>query len=366
VGPYQGNALGAALISWALPVSVINPALATNPALYAGTTINATDFNAKSSYLEQYTIQMQKQLGANIITVGYVGNLGRHLTANPNINLPGSPNLPLPFPTLIGTTINQRETGGVSEYNALQLQFQRRFTHGLTANVTYTYANATGNTPVIDEGPGSSYNCVGYCVVDNRSNPGSPLIYRGWQQYDMRNTDEDVENAFTAMVNYDLPFGSNLTGVAGVLGKGWAINVIGQWDTGQPFTVANNHNQSNIPGLGSDRPDQIGSTSLSNSSIAEFFNINAFALQTAGTLGDEKRNQIFGPSQRHLDLSLFKQFPLLERFTLQFRAEVFNLTNTANFAAPNSTFGNSNFGTISSTAVGSNPRQIQLALKLLF
>ncbi len=366
VGPYQANAQGAALISAALPVPVINPLLATDPLLYKGTTINATSFNARSSYLEQYTLQVQKQFGTNIITLGYVGNLGRHLTANPNINLPGSPSLPLPFPTLVGTAINQRETGGVSEYNAFQLQFQRRFSHGLTANVNYTYASATGNTPVIDEGPGSAYNCVGYCLVDNRTNPSSPLIYHGWQQYDMGYTDAFVQSAFSAMVNYELPFGSNLNGFAGVLGKGWAINVIGQWDTGQPFTVANNHNQSGIPGLGSDRPDQIGSTAISNPSIAEFFNTAAFALQTPGTLGDEKRNQIFGPSQRHLDLSLFKDFLFRERFTLQFRAECFNLTNTANFAAPNSTFGNSNFGTISSTAVGSNPRQIQLALKLLF
>ncbi len=365
-GPYQANAQGAALISAALPVSVIDPVLATNPVLYRGTTINATEFNAQSSYLEQYTLQVQKQIGANVITVGYVGNLGRHLTANPNINLPGNPNLPLPFPNLIGTTINQRETGGVSEYNAFQLQFQRRFTHGLTANVNYTYASSTGNTPVIDEGPGSAYNCVGYCSVDNPANPSSPLIYHGWQQYDMGNTDTYVQSAFSAMVNYDLPFGGNLKGIAGVFGKGWAINVIGLWETGQPFTVTNNHNQSGIPGLGSDRPDQIGSTSVSNQSIAEFFNVNAFALQTAGTLGDEKRNNLFGPSQRHIDLSLFKEFPIRERFTLQFRAETFNLTNTANFAAPNSTFGNSNFGTISSTAVGSNPRQIQFALKLLF
>ncbi len=366
VGPYQANAAGAALISGALPVPVVNPALASNPLLYRGTTINSTDFNAKASYLEQYTMQVQKQIGSNIVTVGYVGNLGRHLTANPNINIPGSPTQPLPFPTLVGTTINQRETGGVSEYNALQLQFQRRFSHGLTANVNYTYANATGNTPVIDEGPGSSYNCIGLCSVDNPSSPGSPVIYHGWQQYDMGNTDEDVKNAFTAMVNYDLPFGKSLKGIKGVVGKGWAINVIGQWASGQPFTVVNNQNRSGIPGLGSDRPDQVASTSLSNSSIAEFFNINAFALQTAGTLGDEKRNQLFGPSQRHIDLSLFKDFPIKERFTLQFRAESFNLTNTPNFAPPASTFGNGNFGVISSTAVGSSPRQIQFALKLLF
>ncbi len=366
VGPYQANLQGAALLSAALPVSVINPALATNPLLYRGTTINATDFNAQSSYLEQYTMQVQKQLGGNIITVGYVGNLGRHLTANPNINLPGNPNASLPFPMLIGTTINQRETGGVSEYNAFQFQFQRRFSHGLTANVNYTYANATGNTPVIDEGPGSSYNCVGFCSVDNPSSPGTPLIYHGWQQYDNGNTDEDVQNAFTAMVNYDLPFGKSLKGFAGVAGKGWAINVIGQWDSGQPFTVTNNHNQSGIPGIGSDRPDQVASISISNQSIAEFFNTAAFAVQTAGTLGNEKRNQIFGPSQRHIDLSLFKEFPIRERFTLQFRAEAFNLTNTPNFAAPAPTLGNGGFGTISSIAVGSNPRQIQLALKLLF
>ncbi len=365
-GPYQANLQGAALISAALPVPTINPALATNPLLYQGTTINATDFHAQSSYLEQYTLQVQKQVGANILMVGYVGNLGRHLTANPNINLPGNPNLPLPFPNLVGTAINQRATGGVSEYNALQLQFQRRFTHGLAANVNYAYASATGNTPVIDEGPGAAYNCVGLCSVDNRANPSSPLIFHGWQQYDMGYTDSFVRSAFSAMVNYELPFGSNLTGVARALGQGWAVNVIAQWDTGQPFTVTNNQNQSGIPGIGSDRPDQIASTSISNRSIAEFFNTAAFALQTPGTLGDERRNRLFGPSQRHLDLSLFKQFPFRERYTVQFRAETFNLTNTANFATPASTFGNSDFGTISSTAAGSNPRQIQFALKLLF
>jgi hypothetical protein len=291
--------------------------------------------------------------------VGYVGNLGRHLTANPNINVPGNPSLPLPFPSLVGTTINQRETGGVSEYNALQLQFQRRFSHGLAATVNYTHANATGNTPVIDEGQGATYNCVGFCSVDNPSSPRTPLIYHGWQQYDMGNTDEDVQNMFSAMINYDLPFGKSLKGTTAVLGKGWGINVIGSYNTGQPFTILNNGNVSGIPGVGSDRPDQVGSASLSNQGISEWFNITAFNAQTLGTLGNEKRNQFFGPPQRRLDTSLFKQFPLRERLTLQFRAEVFNLTNTANFAAPNTSLGNAGFGTISATAAGSTPRQIQ-------
>jgi hypothetical protein len=257
--------------------------LAANPAFYPGTTINAADFNEKASHLEQYTVQLQKEFAGNTVTAGYVGNLGRHLVANPNINLPGSPDLPLPFPSLPGTTINQRETGGVSRYDALQLQFQRRFSHGLAATVNYTRANATGNTPVIDEGQGISYNGIGYCSVDNRLSPGSPLIYHGWQQYDTVNTDEDVQSMFTAILNYDLPFGKSLKGAAALLAKGWGINVIGSFNTEQPFTVTNNHNQSGIPGLGSDRPDQIAAATLSNPTIQEWFNTSAFAVQTAGT-----------------------------------------------------------------------------------
>ncbi len=74
---------------------------------------------------------------------------------------------------------------------------------------------------------------------------------------------------------------------------------------------------------------------------------------------------LYGPPQRHLDLSLFRQIPLNERVQLQFRAESFNLTNTPSFAAPDSGLGDPGFGAISSTG-NANSRQLQFALRLLF
>ena len=103
--------------------------------------------------------------------------------------------------------------------------------------------------------------------------------------------------------------------------------------------------------------------------------MNAFALQAPGTLGDERRNQVFGPPSRSLSLSLFKEFPIHEAIHLQFRVEAFNLLNQANYANPGSTISTysaagvsqagGGFGTITSLNPGIDMREIQLALKLL-
>jgi hypothetical protein len=100
------------------------------------------------------------------------------------------------------------------------------------------------------------------------------------------------------------------------------------------------------------------------SSVLEFFNPNAFEAQAAGTVGNERRNALYGPRYRHLDLSLFKTFPIRERLQMQFRAECFNILNMANFAVPNSSLGGANFGQITSMSTAYAPRQYQFALKL--
>ena len=355
------------LLSAGLPPPVVDLTAATDPAKYAGTTISSTDFNYRSSYLEQFSIQLQKELAGNVLSIGYIGNLGRHLTAGPNLNQNGYGGGPLPYPALDGVTLLQRESAGISNYHAMQIMFQRRLSGGLAVNGNYTYSHSTGNTQVTDEGQGgATTTCVGYCLVDNPSGPGHPSIAKGWQKYDYGNSDLDIRHRVTAMVNYDLPFGANLRGVAGVLGKGWSVNLIGAWQTGLPQTVLNASAVSGIVGLSADRPDQVGSASLSNPTLQEWFDTSAFVQQTKGTLGDELRNQVFGPPQRHVDFSAFKLFHIREAMRLQFRTEVFNLTNTANFAEPGTTLGAANFGIVSATAPGSTPREIQFALKLLF
>lgn len=140
------------------------------------------------------------------------------------------------------------------------------------------------------------------------------------------------------------------------------------WFTGLPFTVLNATDVSNAnPGAsGADRPDQVGSAALANPAVNRFFNTDAFIAQAAGTLGSERRNQLYGPHNRHLDASLFKNFTIAKEASLQFRAEVFNVTNTANFAAPGALLGGANFGQLTQMTAGYTPRELQFAIRLQF
>ena len=110
---------------------------------------------------------------------------------------------------------------------------------------------------------------------------------------------------------------------------------------------------------------------LGHKTLSEFFNVNAFAPQTLGTIGNTQRNSLFGPDFRHVDLSLFKNFPVTERVNLQFRVESFNISNTPNFFIANNnsgnqSFGNAAFGTISATDPNYVPREYQFVLKVQF
>ena len=97
----------------------------------------------------------------------------------------------------------------------------------------------------------------------------------------------------------------------------------------------------------------------------QWFNTAAFAAQPLYVIGNLGRNTMFGPPMKNLDFSAFKDFPIRERSTLQFRAELFNILNHPNLGQPATSLGASNFGVISDTG-NYLPRNIQLALKLEF
>jgi hypothetical protein len=186
------------------------------------------------------------------------------------------------------------------------------------------------------------------------------------------------------------------TGIRAVAIKAWQVNGAFHWQTGLYQTITSEAGQLpaadappgptnlyiNIPGLSDERPDQIAKTKLSHPTANEWFNVDAFSPQTVGTIGSERANQVVGPTDRRLDLSLMKHFDLVEGFKLQFRAECFNVANIVNYGRPNGTstawnYGvtpivpaiaasGSVFGSITSWASGENPRQFQFALKLLF
>jgi hypothetical protein len=135
-----------------------------------------------------------------------------------------------------------------------------------------------------------------------------------------------------------------------------------------PYTVLNANDVSNTnPGASAaDRPNQVGSPRLRNPTVAKYFNLDAFVAQAPGTLGTERSNQLYGPPARHLDVSLFKNSSLGQEKTLQFRVEVFNVTNTASFASPQAILGGANFGHLTQLTAGYAPREVQLAMRFEF
>ena len=361
----------------ALPVPVIDVTQATDPQKYLGTGINGTVPGYRNPFLQQYSLNVEKDLKGNVVTLAYVGNKGNRLVLNgTNIN-----QLPFPialggtykFPTLPGVGLYMRDTVLMSDYNALQVSVQRRIRNGLATNVNYTWAHNLTNAQVIDEGQGVG-QCVGPCHVDDGN--GKSVTYNSFYQYDFGNADLDTRQRFALTMSYDLPFGRSLNGPKGFVVKGWSVNSIYYAQTGNPFTVYNAGAQSNI-GLGNDRPNMVHSSQSGfHRTLNQWFDVTKFKLQGLNLLGNEQRNQVYGPGTQALGFSLFKAFPIYEEAKLQFRAESFNLLNTPTFAYPNATINsydangvavpNVGVGEISSTAAAASPRQLQFALKLIF
>lgn len=354
---------------------------------------NAIPFHFPAAYLEQFNLQVQKELGSgNVVTLGYVGELGRHIERTLNINSFSNPTqtanadpkqnvVPLAhqFPWLVRTPIAENTDIATSAYNALQATFVRRMSNGLTVNIGYAWAHALANT-----GGACTPSAGNPCYYDNPKNPSSPYIVPWFNRgFAWGNTGNDVADRISGSINYEVPYGKSLTGVEGAILKGWAFNAAGAWQTGIPFTVnaPGNGNVTQVSGAGAGVPDQTCSGRVGHPRLLQWFNPACFVSQTPGMFGNEHPGQLMGPPQRRLDFSMFKEFPVNERFRLQFRAEVFNLLNVANFGQPNATLsygscsasttrcsGAVTFptGSINALNLSSTPRQIQLALKLLF
>jgi hypothetical protein len=420
--------LGGSLLAGGLPAPALNIATATNTALYNGLSITALPVNRKEAYVEQFNLLVQKDVKGNVLTAGYVGTLGRHtnyaggvgtisipqnqdanaweaLSPAQSLALTGPPltlgGATAEFGTLPGfsylskTSMTEQSIAGLSSYNGLQTSFVRRFSHGLTVNVNYTWSHTMSNTEGGTNCVSSSFAAPAYCWVDISKGTGPSLATAlsatscsansatckselGWQQYGRGNSTQDTPNRIAWAVNYQIPFGASLNGFEGAIAKGWGVNLSGAWQSGLPFTVT--ESSTGITGIGvAGRPDQLHSAKLSNPTIHKWYDPSAFAQQVTDTLGNQETNQVFGPRQRRLDVSFFKEFGLTERLRLQFRTEIFNLFNTPNFANPSAVIssftgsgsqllGNQTSGvdTISALNTNENTRQVQFALKLIF
>jgi hypothetical protein len=346
----------------------------------AGLGYNAVQLDLKSGSVDQFNLMLEKEFGQNVITIGYVGDIGHHLPmVLNNVNVPNPTGLTpaqiqaittKPFPNIggIGDYISQ----GSSTYHALQVSFQRRFSKGISIGSNYTYSHSIDDTPTLSfEGQEGWGNMNPFNI----------------QALETANSDLDLRHRFIAYTTYEIPFGKNLSGASKMLLGGWQTNVLLIWNSGSPFTITDNFtgNSQNIfngavGAAGPDRPLQIADAHLSNPSISEWFNRDAFVIPGPGVTGNTPRNSLFGPSFRHFDFSMFKDFALKESIKMQFRAEFFNLTNTPSYFIANNQNSDSTTnlvpaqGSAASPALGQivrtnpnyTPRAIQLGLKLLF
>jgi hypothetical protein len=183
----------------------------------------------------------------------------------------------------------------------------------------------------------------------------------------------DARHRFVASYEWNLPFWKH--------GQNWYEHILGNWQlngitttmSGTPFTVYDSNDVDlqggapEISGFSSNRPNLIGNPNAGPRTPQEWFNKAAFQqlnpATQAGQFGNEGRNDVQGPGYQEWDFSAFKNIPIKESKSLQFRAEFFNVFNHANFRLPNNDISSPTFGEISEALPG---RQVQLALKLLF
>lgn len=336
----------------------------TNP--IGSLTYKPSDF--RPGYYHQMNLVMQKDWAGNVISVGYVGSLGRRLLFQDDINRPapsltaeasGTATPARTYATELPNAgqIQRNSNKGSNSYHSLQASFVHHYHAGLTVNLNYTLAHGLG-------------------TAVNPSSNNQNGLWTNNPSYDYGNTSVDIRHRIGFSANYELPIGKNLQGISGYMAKGWQLNSIAFWQTGSAFGVSNGVSpQINLPGVSTDRPDRYAKYSLVPSTVIAAGHVQClganntgacFAPQAFGTAGNTRQFSEYGPHQRRVDLSLFKNFDLVEKTKLQFRAEVFNITNTPNFSNPSGAYETSAFGTISSTSANQNPRQIQLALKLMF
>ena len=317
------------------------------------------DFGAdprnKIPYVMEYNFGVEQQIARSfVLNLDYVGSVGRHEFIQPTANTalypaPGPIAARQPFAAYGGSFSYDQNVGG-SSYNSLQAKLQKSLSFGLNFLASYTWSKSLD--------------------LQSEGQSGSIQSIYNLRQ-DWAPSDFNRKHLFVLSGIYQLPVGkgkpylSSARGLTRTLLGDWNVGWVATLNSGQPFSIQSGGDPANVGG-GSQRAQVVGTSAIAGQGINQWFNTSAFAVPAAYTFGNEGRNNLTGPSFKNFDFITYKDFSLVERFTLQFRAEFFNILNHANFGLPDRTVTDRNFGIISSTATGANPRDIQLALKLLF
>jgi hypothetical protein len=384
----------AAPLSNPFPQGFTQPAGASRGLLtQVGDSVNAFSRHHPLGYVQNFSFDIQYEIAKGmVLEVGYTGSQGRKLlygtgqqanqldpvylsrgaaldapVANPfrgiittgvlaGATVPQQ-RLLRPHPHFTAVNLSGDTPGASSSFNALVVRYNWQMASGLNLLTTYQWSK----------------------VIDNASE------WQGWEVGDtMRNfydqrvdrsiSAHDLPQSFVNTLVYALPigkgkkFGSGMGGAANAILGGWQVSSVVRFSSGLPLGFTAPNTLANY-GFQVQRPNvaNLEQAASSNPTPDRWFNTAAFTQPGAYEIGNMTRwapNIRFGPT-RHADLAILKNFTIMERFKTQFRAEMFNMTNTPQFGRANTTVGSADFGRVTGTTnVG--PRNIQMGIRIQF
>ena len=342
-----------------VPIDQRVPALHTRDILTSNATgsIGASimDYDYSVEYSQTWSAGLQYELfPATMMEIFYMGTwtLGADNATVRNVPEPGPGAVEArrPIPQL--SRVNAIRFDGKSIYHGLTVKAERRLRNNYAYRISYTLSNSKDDA----SSPGATESETN--VPQNVRNVFDETGEWARSSFDHR-------HQLIASGVYQVPFFAGAGGVAGAVLGGWRANAILTLLSGAPFTVNLAVDRANIGAGPAQRPDQSRDPALSGDERTpeRWFDTSAFTLQAPFTFGTAPRNSVIGPGWANVDVGLAKTWPLAGTAELEFRWEVFNLLNRANFDLPNRTFGNPNFGRVFSAK---NPREMQVGLRLAF
>lgn len=328
--------------------------------------IPAIDPKDVTPYAEHWMASFERQFGATLATLSYVGASAHHLLVLEEVN-PADPALCLSLGTACGPFNEQAartefgpEFGSVelqrtianSSYNAFEATLNHR-SHRLELLASYTYSKS------IDQSTG----------LPEPVNPVNPSLSRGLSSFDMRHN-------FVGTFQYETPECERTSRTLRAFASSWAIAGIARFTSGLPVTLLNNNDTSllgtipnGINNNGVDTPDWSGSSLHINTNPrgGQFvFDPAQFSLPTLGSMGNARRRFFSGPGMENIDMSLSRSFLVRENRALEFRAEAFNVFNHAQFFGAASVEGNISSSSFGQAVSAMPPRLLQFALRYRF
>jgi len=312
-------------------------------------------------YTENWDLSYQRQLGANwLVTANYLGNRAIHLRSsfeeNPAVYVPGASTLGNtnqrrflsrinPVDGSYYATITTIDDGLNTNYHALRLSAQHRFSRNFTVNSVYTWSHCLQNAE-----PLANRNSQGANYYQNPYNRNA----------DYGSCDFDLRHNFVLSLVYETPRFANRA-VNELLGR-WQLGALVSAHTGFPFTPVTGVDNS-LTGVRQDRPNVVGDPYVRDTKTLVWISPAAFVPNPLGTFGNAGYNSLRGPGFFDLDANLTRFFQVRERQRFELRFEFFNLLNHTNFNLPASSLSSPAFGKIQSAG---DPRILQFALKYSF